>query len=118
MSDAAKPATGAAQADRTDRRPDGSAVRVMVVDDEPSLAELARPRPRPRLRADLERWAGLVERRGACHHPDGSVRFLSSTLAIFGTELTAHARGECSATSHRPFLPVPAGVPASQADWI
>jgi NADH:ubiquinone oxidoreductase subunit F (NADH-binding) len=26
--------------------------------------------------------------------------------------------GECSATSHRPFLPVPAGVPASQADWI
>ena len=40
MSDAAKPATGAARADRTDRRPDGSAVRVMAVDDEPSLAEL------------------------------------------------------------------------------
>jgi two-component system OmpR family response regulator len=40
MSDAAKPATGAARADRTDRRPDGSAVRVMVVDDEPTLAEL------------------------------------------------------------------------------
>jgi two-component system OmpR family response regulator len=40
MSDVAKPATGAARADRTDRRPDGSAVRVMVVDDEPSLAEL------------------------------------------------------------------------------
>ena len=40
MSDAAKPATGAARADRTDRRPDGSAVRVMVVDDEPCLAEL------------------------------------------------------------------------------
>jgi len=82
------------------------------------LAELARPRPRPRLRADLERWAGLAERRGACHHPDGSVRFLRSTLAIFGTELTAHACGKCSATSHRPFFPVPAGVPASQADWI
>ncbi|MGO9221087.1 MAG: NADH-ubiquinone oxidoreductase-F iron-sulfur binding region domain-containing protein [Streptosporangiaceae bacterium] len=81
------------------------------------LAELAAPRPRPRLRADLERWAGLVERRGACHHPDGSVRFLRSTLAIFSTELTAHARGECSATSHQPFFPVPAGVPASQADW-
>jgi two-component system, OmpR family, response regulator len=40
MSDPAKPGTGAARADRTDRRPDGSAVRVMVVDDEPSLAEL------------------------------------------------------------------------------
>ena len=82
------------------------------------LAELAAPRPRPRLRAQLERWAELAERRGACHHPDGSIRFLRSTLAIFGTELTAHARGQCSATSHRPFLPVPAGVPASQADWI
>jgi NADH:ubiquinone oxidoreductase subunit F (NADH-binding) len=81
------------------------------------LAELARPRPRPQLRAELERWAGLAERRGACHHPDGSVRFLRSTLAIFSTELTAHARGECSATSHRPFFPVPAGIPASQADW-
>src|SRR5450755_863840 len=81
------------------------------------LAELAAPRPRPGIRADLERWAGLAERRGACHHPDGSARFLRSTLAIFGTELTAHARGQCSATGHRPFLPVPAGVPASQADW-
>ena len=40
MSDAAKPGTGAARADRGDRRPDGSAVRVMVVDDEPTLAEL------------------------------------------------------------------------------
>ena len=65
----------------------------------------------------LERWAGLAERRGACHHPDGSVRFLRSALAIFGTELTAHARGQCTATSSRPFLPVPAGIPASQADW-
>ena len=81
------------------------------------LAELAAPRPRPGIRADLERWAGLAERRGACHHPDGSVRFLRSALAIFGTELTAHARGQCTATSSRPFLPVPAGIPASQADW-
>jgi NADH:ubiquinone oxidoreductase subunit F (NADH-binding) len=81
------------------------------------LAELAAPRPRPGIRADLERWAGLAERRGACHHPDGSARFLRSTLAVFSRELTAHARGQCTATSSRPFLPVPAGVPASQADW-
>jgi NADH:ubiquinone oxidoreductase subunit F (NADH-binding) len=81
-------------------------------------AGFAASRPRPRLRADLERWAGLVERRGACHHPDGSVRFVRSTLAVFAGELTAHARGQCPATSHHPFLPVPAGVPAGQADWI
>jgi NADH:ubiquinone oxidoreductase subunit F (NADH-binding) len=81
------------------------------------FAELAAPRPRPGLRADLERWAGLAERRGACHHPDGSVRFLRSTVAVFASELTAHARGQCTATSHGPFLPVPAGVPAGQVDW-
>ena len=33
--------------------------------------------------ADLHRWAGLVEGRGACHHPDGSVRFLRSALTTF-----------------------------------
>jgi two-component system OmpR family response regulator len=40
MSDAANAGPGAARADRGDRRPDGSAVRIMVVDDEPTLAEL------------------------------------------------------------------------------
>ena len=40
MSDRAQPGTCAARADRTDRFPDGPAVRVLVVDDEPGLAEL------------------------------------------------------------------------------
>jgi NADH:ubiquinone oxidoreductase subunit F (NADH-binding) len=81
------------------------------------LAELASPRPHAGVRADLERWAGLAERRGACHHPDGSIRFLRSTLTVFDRELAAHAAGRCSAVSGRPFLPVPSGVPSGPADW-
>jgi hypothetical protein len=66
--------------------------------------------------ADLSRWAGLVEGRGACHHPDGTVRFIRSALRVFAAEVRQHEQGRCSAASNRPFLPVPAG-PSSDADW-
>jgi NADH:ubiquinone oxidoreductase subunit F (NADH-binding) len=72
------------------------------------LAELAGPRPRARVRADVERWAGLVERRGACAHPDGTVRFVRSALTVFAAELDSHQRGQCSGTSSRPVCPTPA----------
>ena len=35
----------------------------------------------------LARWSGQVEGRGACHHPDGVVRFLRSALAVFVARL-------------------------------
>lgn len=82
-----------------------------------ALATLAGPRPRPQTRADLERWCGLVTGRGACHHPDGTVRLVRSALRVFGDEIGRHARGECGATSARPFLPVPAEPPSDDADW-
>jgi NADH:ubiquinone oxidoreductase subunit F (NADH-binding) len=81
-----------------------------------ALAQLAAPRPRPEVLAELSRWAGLVERRGACHHPDGTVRFVRSALRTFAAEIRRHQQGGCSAVSDRPFLPVPAG-PAADADW-
>jgi NADH:ubiquinone oxidoreductase subunit F (NADH-binding) len=80
-----------------------------------AMAELAGPQPRPRVLDDLTRWAGLVEGRGACHHPDGTVRFLRSALGVFGPEIRLHQRGRCSAATGLPFLPVPAG-PATEAD--
>lgn len=43
------------------------------------------------------RLADLVERRGACHHPDGSARFVRSSLAVFADEIARHRRGECVA---------------------
>ena len=95
-----------------------------------ALAELAGPGPRQQARADLERWTGpanLVAGRGACHHPDGTVRFVRSTLAVFGAELARHAQGQCSAVNHQaagrtvanyaPFLPVPGGMPTTEDDW-
>ena len=85
------------------------------------LAELAGP-PNPghrrQVRADLERWAGLVTGRGACHHPDGTVRFVRSALTAFAPEIGLHATGHCSATDRRPFLPLPDGVPTTEDDWI
>jgi NADH:ubiquinone oxidoreductase subunit F (NADH-binding) len=82
-----------------------------------ALDHLAGPRPDQRARADLERWAGLVTGRGACHHPDGSVRFIRSALRVFAAEAGLHERGRCSGTNPRPFLPLPAGRPTSDADW-
>ncbi len=81
-----------------------------------ALAALADLRPPPEMRANLLRWAGLVERRGACHHPDGTVRFVRSALVAFAHEDASHQQGRCSATDPRPFLPVP-DVPPGNRDW-
>jgi NADH:ubiquinone oxidoreductase subunit F (NADH-binding) len=82
-----------------------------------ALAELAGPRPRRTTRENAERWAGLVTGRGACSHPDGTSRFVRSALTVFAGELSRHERGQCSATNHRPFLPLPDGMPVTDADW-
>jgi NADH:ubiquinone oxidoreductase subunit F (NADH-binding) len=81
------------------------------------LAELAGPGHRRQTRADVERWAGLVTGRGACSHPDGTVRFVHSALTVFSSEISLHARGQCSATNRKPFLPLPDGMPTSEDDW-
>jgi NADH:ubiquinone oxidoreductase subunit F (NADH-binding) len=81
----------------------------------------ARPRPDRRLLDDLERWAGLVTGRGACHHPDGTVRLVRSALTAFSAETTQHLRGHCTAVpGAAPFLPVPGhdhAAPAARRDW-
>jgi NADH:ubiquinone oxidoreductase subunit F (NADH-binding) len=81
------------------------------------LAELAGRGHRRQVRADLERWAGLVTGRGACNHPDGTVRFVRSTLTVFLAEISLHARGQCSATNRAPFLPLPDDMPMTEDDW-
>ena len=81
-----------------------------------AVAALADLLPPPEMRANLLRWANLVERRGACHHPDGTVRFVRSALIVFAHEEAGHHQGRCSATDPRPFLPVP-DVPPGNRDW-
>jgi NADH:ubiquinone oxidoreductase subunit F (NADH-binding) len=66
---------------------------------------------------DLQRWSTLVEGRGACHHPDGTVRFLRSALTVFADEVALHESGRCSATTNEPFLPIPSGSPGLEHDW-
>ncbi len=43
----------------------------------------------------LDRWAKLVPGRGACAHPDGVVRFVSSLLSAYPTEVAVHQRHSC-----------------------
>jgi len=82
-----------------------------------AFADLAGGRSGPGSRGDLERWAGLVTGRGACHHPDGTARFVRSALVTFAAEADRHERGRCSATSARPFLPIPKGSARTEEDW-
>jgi NADH:ubiquinone oxidoreductase subunit F (NADH-binding) len=58
--------------------------------------------------ARLERWSGQVQGRGACHHPDGTVRFVRSALRVFGADLEDHRRhGRCHGCDRRPVLALP-----------
>lgn len=70
-----------------------------------------------RIRTNIERWAGVVAGRGACKHPDGTVRFVGSALLTFADEITEHQAGYCTATSREPFLPVPGSGPFKESDW-
>jgi NADH:ubiquinone oxidoreductase subunit F (NADH-binding) len=49
--------------------------------------------------ARAEELVGLVTRRGACAHPDGTARLVSTMLAAFPAEHEVHARGECAFAS-------------------
>ncbi|HZU39702.1 MAG TPA: NADH-ubiquinone oxidoreductase-F iron-sulfur binding region domain-containing protein, partial [Solirubrobacteraceae bacterium] len=40
-------------------------------------------------------WAADVRGRGACHHPDGAVRFVQSALSVFAEEIDRHRQGTC-----------------------
>jgi NADH:ubiquinone oxidoreductase subunit F (NADH-binding) len=75
-------------------------------------------RGRPQAIADVERWSGLVTGRGACHHPDGTTRFVRSALRTFAAEVDRHQQGRCSAGVTRPFLPVPKDAARTEQDWI
>ena len=57
--------------------------------------------------AMLQRWLSQVNGRGACSHPDGAVRLISSALTVFAAELDQHAQGWCCGSAKTPILSVP-----------
>ncbi len=83
-----------------------------------ALAGLAGRKPARKQREDTERWLSLVTNRGACHHPDGTARFVRSALDVFAGELRQHAKGRCTATTREPFLPLPSVMPTTEAEWM
>ena len=63
----------------------------------------------------LRGWIGDVPGRGACHYPDGAVRFVASALDVFTDEIDRHVRHRrCPLPRSRRVLPVP--HPASR-EW-
>ena len=50
----------------------------------------------PRAATDLQRHTNQISGRGACAHPDGAIRFITSGLTQLATELDTHRRrGRC-----------------------
>jgi NADH:ubiquinone oxidoreductase subunit F (NADH-binding) len=65
---------------------------------------------------ELERWCSELPGRGACGHPDGAVRFISSALRVFAEEFGDHARhGRCERCANTPVLPTPTWHPYAAA---
>ncbi|MGH2853128.1 MAG: NADH-ubiquinone oxidoreductase-F iron-sulfur binding region domain-containing protein [Solirubrobacteraceae bacterium] len=63
----------------------------------------------------IARLAALVRRRGACGHPDGTVRLILSAIDAFGPELADHARhGPCEGCLSPGELPLPTTSAASR----
>jgi len=60
-----------------------------------TLARLASLHADSRLVHEVERLRGLVTGRGACAHPDGTARFVASTMRTFAGHVEAHLAGEC-----------------------
>jgi NADH:ubiquinone oxidoreductase subunit F (NADH-binding) len=56
----------------------------------------------------LARWTGMVAGRGACRHPDGTARMISTATRVFAEELNHHARrGHSRACDVAPTLRLP-----------
>lgn len=64
------------------------------------MAELADRSARRRDVPRPQRFLGEIVGRGACHHPDGGVRMVSSAITAFAPDVRAHLKGHCLHDGH------------------
>jgi NADH:ubiquinone oxidoreductase subunit F (NADH-binding) len=73
-----------------------------------SLAEIAGGQAQGNATERIARLTALVRRRGACGHPDGAARLVTSALDAFAVEFADHARhGPCEGCARPGELPLP-----------
>jgi NADH:ubiquinone oxidoreductase subunit F (NADH-binding) len=73
-----------------------------------AFAQMAHGQASAEVEEDVERWSEMVQGRGACHHPNGAVRFALSALRVFAEEFAEHRRsGTCPSCRSPSVLPVP-----------
>ncbi len=73
-----------------------------------ALADLAFAGARGRGIGDVADLIPLVERRGACRHPDGAAQLVRSVFTAFGDDARWHQRhGACDGIRRAPLLPLP-----------
>ena len=68
-----------------------------------AMSEIACGHAAPGTHEWVTRWCEDVTGRGACHHPDGAARLVSSCLQLFAEDIDRHESG-------RPCIPPPALV--------
>ena len=73
----------------------------------PALAAALDPQRRRDGRGEAERFARLVEGRGACRHPDGAARFARSALEVFAADFERHAGHRGCGRRDEGVLPAP-----------
>lgn len=80
-----------------------------VADSVVALADgIAHPREHDR----VLRWSSEITGRGACHHPNGAVRFVESALSVFAQDIETHRHGRCRAAP----VGLPLGVARARLD--
>ena len=61
------------------------------------LEQLASLRAAPTAAADVDHLRRMVDGRGACAHPNGTARFVASTMQVFAGHVQQHLEGACDA---------------------